>query len=191
MADDRKRFMRAIDGALESMMEDGTYLAILDQWGIASRAVSEPEILTSRDIPNQHRWPPSSSPLRHRHRSRRFLPRRISTTSCHALANNASRTSLAPGIRHRAPVPAQSAYAPRSRGQPFAATCAQADFPPRPARRHQTGGGRGLCAGDRGCTDGADLQVVLTVEANYITIVVGSEPAANCRLRRTRSPGPS
>lgn len=51
VADDRKQLARAIDGALESMMEDGTYLAILDQWGIASGAISEPEILTSKDIP--------------------------------------------------------------------------------------------------------------------------------------------
>ena len=51
VADNRKQLARAIDGALESMMEDGTYQDILDQWGISSGAISAPEILTSKDIP--------------------------------------------------------------------------------------------------------------------------------------------
>ena len=66
MADNRKQLARAIDEALQAMMDDGTYQDILDQWGISSRAISAPEVLTSKDIPEPtpagHRAVPRRDP---------------------------------------------------------------------------------------------------------------------------------
>ena len=42
---------KAIQGALESMIEDGTYQQILDTWNISEGAVKKPLILSRNDIP--------------------------------------------------------------------------------------------------------------------------------------------
>ncbi len=51
VSDDRKALARAIREALKSIMADGTYQEILDEWGISEGAISDPEVLTRRDIP--------------------------------------------------------------------------------------------------------------------------------------------
>ena len=51
VSDDRKALARAIREALKSIMADGTYQEILDEWGISEGAISNPEVLTRRDIP--------------------------------------------------------------------------------------------------------------------------------------------
>jgi polar amino acid transport system substrate-binding protein len=51
IADNRKKLARAVQGALDSMMQDGTYQQILETWGISGGAISQPKILTRNDIP--------------------------------------------------------------------------------------------------------------------------------------------
>lgn len=51
VAQQRKQLAEAIQGALLAMIEDGTYQQILDEWDISEGAISEPEIMTRRDIP--------------------------------------------------------------------------------------------------------------------------------------------
>lgn len=50
IADNRKKLARAVKAAIESMMEDGNYQQILDDWGISGGAISQPKILTRKDI---------------------------------------------------------------------------------------------------------------------------------------------
>jgi polar amino acid transport system substrate-binding protein len=47
----RDKFSRAIRKTLKSMIEDGTYEQILDDWGISQGAIKKPRVLTQRDIP--------------------------------------------------------------------------------------------------------------------------------------------
>jgi polar amino acid transport system substrate-binding protein len=51
VAQERRQLARAIQAALEAMIEDGTYQQILDSWDIGEGAIESPEILTRRDIP--------------------------------------------------------------------------------------------------------------------------------------------
>lgn len=47
----RKKFSRAIRKTLKSMIEDGTYEQILDDWGISEGAIKKPRVRTQQDIP--------------------------------------------------------------------------------------------------------------------------------------------
>jgi polar amino acid transport system substrate-binding protein len=47
----RKQLAQAIRGALQEMIDDGTYQQILDEWDISEGAIDNPQILTRRDIP--------------------------------------------------------------------------------------------------------------------------------------------
>jgi polar amino acid transport system substrate-binding protein len=50
VASERRQLAEVIRDALESLMADGTYQQILEQWGIPKGAISKPRILTRRDI---------------------------------------------------------------------------------------------------------------------------------------------
>ena len=52
VARQRKQLAKAIQAALQKMIDDGTYLQILDTWDISEGAIDSPEILTQRDIPS-------------------------------------------------------------------------------------------------------------------------------------------
>jgi polar amino acid transport system substrate-binding protein len=41
---DQTEFATAIQGAVNAMIEDGTYMQILDQWGVGNGAISESEV---------------------------------------------------------------------------------------------------------------------------------------------------
>lgn len=47
----RRQLARLMRQGLKAMMEDGTYQQILDKWGIGSGAITDPKILTHKDIP--------------------------------------------------------------------------------------------------------------------------------------------
>lgn len=51
VAQERKQLAGLIQDALKSLLEDGTYQQILDDWGISEGAISDPEVLTRKDIP--------------------------------------------------------------------------------------------------------------------------------------------
>lgn len=50
VASERKQLARVIRLALKEMMEDGTYQQVLEGWHIAGGAISDPHVLTRRDI---------------------------------------------------------------------------------------------------------------------------------------------
>ncbi|HRY10745.1 MAG: transporter substrate-binding domain-containing protein [Actinobacteria bacterium] len=51
IAAERKQFAELMQDALKSLMEDGTYQQILDDWGITEGAITDPRILTRKNIP--------------------------------------------------------------------------------------------------------------------------------------------
>jgi polar amino acid transport system substrate-binding protein len=51
VASERKQLAKAVRDALKSLMDDGTYQQILEQWGISEGGITDPEILTRKDIP--------------------------------------------------------------------------------------------------------------------------------------------
>lgn len=51
IAAERKQLAELMQDALKSLMEDGTYQQILDDWGIAEGAITDPRILTRKNIP--------------------------------------------------------------------------------------------------------------------------------------------
>lgn len=51
VAHERKQLAQAIQGALQAMIDDGTYMQILDEWDISEGAIDAPQIKTRRDIP--------------------------------------------------------------------------------------------------------------------------------------------
>ncbi len=50
VASERKQLAQVIRDALESLIADGTYQQILEQWGISQGSISEPRVLTQRNI---------------------------------------------------------------------------------------------------------------------------------------------
>ncbi|HNE90126.1 MAG TPA: ABC transporter substrate-binding protein [Actinomycetota bacterium] len=51
IAAERKQLAELMQDALKSLMEDGTYQQILDDWGITEGAITDPRILTRKNIP--------------------------------------------------------------------------------------------------------------------------------------------
>lgn len=62
IAAQRNKLARVMKQALEAMMEDGTYQQILDEWRISQGAITEPKILTRKDIPEPVPLYPTATP---------------------------------------------------------------------------------------------------------------------------------